>query len=97
MRPRPSRPPHGPRSSRISFAGLLLLLPVVLAGQVKLTGFAEGSYTHSNHSSGDSIVVGRLYDRFRNQFMLNAVAVVLDKPYDAAKVSAAKSEVQGHA
>ncbi len=77
-----------PRPSRISFAGLLLLLPGVLAGQVKLTGFAEGSYAYSNRSSGDSIIVGRLYDRFRNQFMLNAVAVVLDKPYDAAKVSA---------
>jgi len=76
------------RPSRISFAGLLLLLPGVLAGQVKLTGFAEGSYAYSNRASGDSIIVGRLYDRFRNQFMLNAVAVVLDKPYDAAKVSA---------
>ena len=76
-----------PRPSRIPFAGLLLL-PGVLAGQVKLTGFAEGSYAYSNRSSGDSIIVGRLYDRFRNQFMLNAVAVVLDKPYDAAKVSA---------
>jgi hypothetical protein len=77
-----------PRPSRISFAGLLLLVPGVLAGQVTLTGFAEGSYAYSNRSSGDSIIVGRLYDRFRNQFMLNAVAVVLDKPYDAAKVSA---------
>jgi len=77
-----------PRPSRIPFAGLLLLLPGVLAGQVKLTGFAEGSYAYSSRSSGDSIIVGRLYDRFRNQFMLNAVAVVLDKPYDAAKVSA---------
>jgi len=76
-----------PRPSRISFAGLLLLLPGVLAGQVKLTGFAEGSYTYSNHASGDSIV-GRLYDRFQSQFSLNALVVVLDKPYDAAKVSA---------
>jgi hypothetical protein len=67
---------------------MLLLLPGVLAGQVKLTGFAEGSYMYSNHSSGDSIVVGRLYDRFQSQFALNALVVVLDKPYDAAKVSA---------
>jgi hypothetical protein len=75
------------RPSRIWLAGLLLL-PGVLAGQVKLTGFAEASYTVSNHSSGDSIIVGRLYDRFQNQFTLNALAVVLDKPYDAAKLSA---------
>ena len=66
----------------------LLLLPGVLAGQVKLTGFAEASYAYSGHSSGDSIIVGRLYDRFQNQFTLNALAVVLDKPYDAAKLSA---------
>jgi len=67
---------------------VLLLLPGVLAGQVKLTGFAEASYAYSRHSSGDSIIVGRLYDRFHNQYMLNALAVVLDRPYDAAKFSA---------
>ena len=72
---------------QITLAGLLLL-PGVLAGQVKLTGFAEASYAYSGHSSGDSIIVGRLYDRFQNQFTLNALAVVLDKPYDAAKLSA---------
>jgi len=75
------------RPPQIALAGLLLL-PGVLAGQVKLTGFAEASYAYSGHSSGDSIIVGRLYDRFQNQFTLNALAVVLDKPYDAAKLSA---------
>jgi hypothetical protein len=32
--------------------------------------------------------VGRLYDRFQNHFMLNALALVLDRPYDPAKLSA---------
>src|SRR5213083_1071080 len=58
-----------------------------LAG-FKLTGFAEGSYSYSGRSVGDSSIVGRLYDRLQNRFMLNALAVVLDKPYDPAKFSA---------
>jgi hypothetical protein len=67
----------------------LLLLPGWLAAQaLKLTGFAEASYAYSGHSSGDTIIVGRLYDRLQNRFTLNAFGVVLDKPYDAAKRSA---------
>src|SRR5438876_12181512 len=57
-----------------------------LAG-FKLTGFAEASYEYSGRSSGDTIV-GRLYDRLQSRFMLNAFAVVLDRPYDPAKSSA---------
>src|SRR5712691_13326552 len=55
-------------------------LETALAG-FKLTGYAAGSYAYSGRSSGDTIV-GRLYDRLQNRFMLNALAVVLDKPYD---------------
>src|SRR5690242_10785155 len=62
-------------------------LETTLAG-FKLTGFAEASYAYSGHSLGDSAIVGRLYDRLQNRFMLNALAVVLDKPYDPAKFSA---------
>src|SRR2546425_8634710 len=61
-------------------------LETALAG-FKLTGYAAGSYAYSGRSSGDTIV-GRLYDRLQNRFMLNALAVVLDKPYDPAKFSA---------
>jgi Putative beta-barrel porin-2, OmpL-like. bbp2 len=61
-------------------------LETTLAG-FKLTGFAEGSYSYSGHSVGTTIV-GRLYDRQQNAFALNALAVVLDKPYDPAKFSA---------
>ncbi|HYT05698.1 MAG TPA: outer membrane beta-barrel protein [Gemmatimonadales bacterium] len=62
-------------------------LETALAG-FKLTGFAEGSYAYSARSIGDTAIVGRLYDRLQNRFMLNALAVVLDKPYDPAKFSA---------
>ncbi len=62
-------------------------LEASMAG-IKLTGFVEASYAYSNHSSGDTVIVGRLYDRFQNQFMLNALGVVLDKPYDPTKFSA---------
>ena len=67
----------------------LLLVPGWLAAQaLNLTGFAEVSYAYSRHSSGDTLIVGRLYDRLQNRFTLNAFAVVLDKPYDPAKRSA---------
>src|SRR2546427_13032847 len=62
--------------------------PAPLPAGFKLTGFAEGSYAYSGRSVGDTTIVGRLYDRLQNRFMLNALAVVLDKPYDPAKFSA---------
>lgn len=62
-------------------------LETALAG-FKLSGFAEASYAYSGRSSGDTAIVGRLYDRFQNHFMLNALALVLDRPYDATKFSA---------
>src|SRR5205807_4078604 len=62
-------------------------LETTLAG-FKLSGFAAGSYSYSGRSVGDSAIVGRLYDRLQNRFMLNALALVLDKPYDPAKFSA---------
>ncbi len=62
-------------------------LETTLAG-FKLTGFAEGSYAYSGRSLGDTAIVGRLYDRLQNRFMLNALAVVLDRPYDPTKFSA---------
>src|SRR2546428_13071867 len=62
--------------------------PAPLPAGLKLTGFAEGSYAYSGRSVGDTAIVGRLYDRLQNRFMLNALAGVLGKPYDAARVSA---------
>lgn len=54
-----------------------------LAG-LTLSGYAEASYAVSNHPDG-STITGRLYDRFQNQFSLDAIKLVLDKPYDAGK------------
>src|SRR5437016_7422798 len=62
-------------------------LETTLAG-FKLSGFAEASYAYSGRSLGDTAIVGRLYDRLQNRFTLNALAVVLDRPYDPAKLSA---------
>src|SRR5256886_17571570 len=62
-------------------------LETTLAG-FKLSGFAEASYAYSGRSLGDTAIVGRLYDRLQNRFTLNALAVVLDRPYDPAKFSA---------
>jgi hypothetical protein len=79
------------RVARLLAAAALAAIVPTLAAQtpaaVKLSGFAEVSYTSSNHAVGD-VVVGRLYDRFHDQFMLNALGVVLDKPYDASQRSA---------
>ena len=61
--------------------------PPSLAG-FKLTGFAEGSYAYSGRSLGDTTIVGRLYDRLQDRFMLNALTVVLDRPYEPTKLSA---------
>src|SRR5437870_7384483 len=62
-------------------------LETTLAG-FKLSGFAGASYAYSGRSLGDTAIVGRLYDRLQNRFALNALAVVLDRPYDPAKFSA---------
>jgi Putative beta-barrel porin-2, OmpL-like. bbp2 len=72
----PAPPPAPVNHLETSFAGF------------KLTGFAEGSYAYSGRSVGDTTIVGRLYDRMQNRFMLNALALVLDKPYDPARFSA---------
>jgi hypothetical protein len=72
----PPPPPAPVNHLETSFAGF------------KLTGFAEGSYSYSGRSSGDTAIVGRLYDRLQNRFMLDALALVLDKPYDPAKFTA---------
>lgn len=70
----------------------LLVVPGSVAAQaalpLKVTGFAEASYAYSPHSSGDTMIVGRLYDRLQNRFTLNAFGIVLDKPYDPTKRSA---------
>src|SRR2546423_12152959 len=73
---KPDPPPPGVNHLETTWAGF------------KLAGFAQGSYSYSGRSVGETAIVGRLYDRLQNRFTLNALAVVLDRPYDPAKLSA---------
>jgi hypothetical protein len=77
------------RSLFVAAALLASAAPLAAQGPagVKLSGFAEASYTSATNAAGD-IVVGRLYDRFHDQFALNALALILDKAFDPAKRSA---------
>ena len=52
-----------------------------------VSGFAEGSYAYTSRGDGDAIV-GRLYDRFQDEFALNGFAVAIDLPYDRLSLSA---------
>ena len=61
-------------------------LLTALAG-IHLSGYVETSYSVSTHPS-DSLIAGRLYDRFNDQFMLNALKISLDKPVDSTKLDA---------
>ncbi len=54
-----------------------------LAG-LKLSGYAEASYAYSGRAIGNTIV-GHLYDRYSNQFTLNALKLVLDRPFATDK------------
>ena len=44
-----------------------------------ISGYGEASYSYSTAAVGNT-VVGRLYDRFQDQFALNGFNIVLDKP-----------------
>lgn len=57
-----------------------------LAG-LKLSGFAEASYAYSSRAVGRTIP-GRLFDRYQDQFELNAIKVALDRPYAADRFDA---------
>ena len=52
-----------------------------------ISGFAEVSYAYTSRGDADAIV-GRLYDRFHDEFVLNALTVILDAPFNPATLSA---------
>jgi hypothetical protein len=52
-----------------------------------ISGAVTASYTYSTHGAGNA-VVGRLYDRFQNQFSLNAAELIVDVPVDPKRVTA---------
>jgi len=53
----------------------------------KLSGYGEASYVYSTNPTGSEIS-GRLYDRFHDQFALNALKLVLERPYATDKLDA---------
>jgi len=60
--------------------------PAPAAG-LAFSGFAEASYQYSTHAANQTII-GHLYDRFQNQFSLDAFDVVADRAYDPRKFDA---------
>ncbi len=53
--------------------------PAPLSG-FKFSGYAEASYAYSARAVGNTIV-GRLYDRFSDQFTLNALKLAIERPF----------------
>jgi hypothetical protein len=75
---------HATRRSAIAIAFLVPLAAVAAGQGIKLSGYGEASYSYSTKSVGGGIV-GRLYDRFADQFVLNALKVAAERPYAADK------------
>jgi hypothetical protein len=73
--------------------GALVASPVALgaqstdSGAVKLSGYVTSSYVFASKPTGQTIV-GRLYDRFHDQVMLNAARITLEKPVATEKLVA---------
>lgn len=57
------------------------------AGAVKLSGYVTSSYFYATKPTGRTIV-GRLYDRFHDQFIFNAARISFEKPVATDKVDA---------
>jgi hypothetical protein len=55
---------------------------------VSITGYVTTSYTWGSHSSGDSIIVGRAYDRHQNSMMINVVNLTLERVAPTNRVGA---------
>ena len=70
-----------PTSRRIGPCLVLLACALAspLTAQVKLSGYGEASYSYASKPAGD-IIVGRLFDRFANQFTLNGLKLVAERP-----------------
>jgi len=52
----------------------------------KLSGYAEASYSYSTQNDG-RVIVGRLFDRYHDSFVLNAFKLTADRPFEATKRS----------
>lgn len=66
-----------PRDSAAATAAAAAANPLA---NLRVSGFAEASYSYATHPVGGTIV-GRSYDRLSDQFMLDAVKVGVERPY----------------
>src|SRR4051812_34103996 len=72
-----------PVACRVSIA--FLLGPATLAAQdtaslpLTISGYVTTSYTSSARAIGDTIIVGRAYDRRNNTFLINVANVTLER------------------
>jgi Putative beta-barrel porin-2, OmpL-like. bbp2 len=55
---------------------------------LKVSGYAVASYGYSNKTVNDNMVVGRLFDRYSNAFVINAAKLTLDRAFEASKLDA---------
>ena len=58
------------------------------AAPLAITGSVTTSYVWSTHPVGDSVIVGRLYDRHQNSFSLNVLNLTLDRAAPTDRVGA---------
>jgi hypothetical protein len=70
----------GSASSATNYVQTLLL-------GLTISGYAEASYSYATENSG-STTVGRLFDHTHDEIALNALKLVLDRPYAADKFDA---------
>lgn len=72
----------------------LLLAPLVLAAQdttslpFTISGYVTTSYTSSGRAMGDTIIVGRAYDRRNNSFLFNVANLTLERAAPKDRVAA---------
>lgn len=70
------------------------LAPLTLGAQdtasrpFTISGYVTTSYTSSAHAIGDSIIVGRAYDRRNNTFLLNVANLTLERAAPTDRVAA---------
>lgn len=55
---------------------------------VSITGYVTTSYTYGSHASGDSVIVGRAYDRHHNSMMFNVANLTLERVASTDRVTA---------
>jgi hypothetical protein len=55
---------------------------------VSITGYVTTSYTYGTHPLGDSLIVGRAYDRYHNNFSFNVANLTVERVAPTDRVAA---------